>query len=381
MRPVIVGLGLAVLGLAPSACSDPISLDPSGARAEVVVTGLDAPVFVTSAPGDPSRLYVVEKAGRIRVVRDGALMAQPFLDIAGATSSGGERGLLGMAFHPDFETNRVVFVNHTNLDGDTRVLRYTASSADQVDAASEQVVVFVEQPYTNHNGGHLEFGPDGMLYIGLGDGGSGGDPDGHGQNRATLLGSMLRIDVSSLPYSVPADNPFVGTAGVAPETFAYGLRNPWRYSFDSATGDLWIGDVGQSRLDEISWATIADARGANFGWAIREGTRCYGADPCESAGLLMPIHEYGHDEGCSITGGYVYRGQAFPSLLGRYFYADFCDGWVRSFRRDGDRAIDHYDHTEDLGTIPSIVSFGQDYDNELYIVSLAGTVYRVTAPE
>ena len=373
-------LAIAV-GVAVSACSDPVSLDPSGARAEVVVTGLDAPVYVTAAPGDPSRLYVVEKPGRIRVVRDGELVAQPFLDITASTSSGGERGLLGLAFDPDFATNRFLFVNHTNLDGDTRILRYTASSADQADVASVQVVLEVGQPYSNHNGGHLAFGPDGMLYIGLGDGGSGGDPEGNGQNRATLLGSMLRIDVSSIPYTVPADNPFVGAAGVAPEIFAYGLRNPWRYSFDGATGELWIGDVGQNQLEEISWATLAVARGGNFGWAIREGTACYRTDPCESAGLIGPLHEYDHAEGCSVTGGYVYRGQAFPSLIGRYFYADFCDGWVRSFRRDGDVAIDHYDHSADLGTIARIASFGEDLDGELYIVSLAGSVYRVTAPE
>lgn len=324
---------------------------------------------------------MVEKPGRIRVVRDGVLLAQPFLDIASATSSNNERGLLGLAFHPEYPTNGYVYLNHTDLGGDTRILRFTAASADAVDSGSQQLVLEVDQPYANHNGGMIAFGPDGMLYVGMGDGGSGGDPDGHGQNRATLLGSLLRLDVSSLPYAIPPDNPFVGQAGVAPETFAWGLRNPWRFSFDRTSGDLWVGDVGQNVLEEISWASPSSARGGNFGWAIAEGSRCYPNDPCDMTGLIGPLHEYDHDDGCSVTGGYVYRGQASPALQGRYFYGDFCAGWVRSFRREGTSAVDHADHTDAFGAIASLASFGEDGAGELYVMSLNGTVWRIVGPD
>jgi glucose/arabinose dehydrogenase len=220
-----------------------------------------------------------------------------------------------------------------------------------------------------------------MLYIGMGDGGSGGDPLGHGQDRSTLLGAMLRIDVDGgLPYVVPADNPFVGDASAAPEIWAYGLRNPWRFSFDRQTGGLFIADVGQGNIEEVSYQSTASNGGENYGWNTMEGTECFSTSSCDSAGLVLPVHEYGHDEGCSITGGYVYRGLRAPSLAGRYFYADFCSTWIRSFRLDSGVAVDHFDHTQDFGEVSGISSFGQDALGELYVLTLSGTIYRVIEP-
>jgi glucose/arabinose dehydrogenase len=346
-----------------------------------VASGLDFPLYLTAPPGDMSRLFVVEKGGRIRVIRNDSLLAAPFLDLTGRVSTGGEQGLLGLAFHPAYAQNRVFVVNYTDTQGDTRIATFRAGALpDVADPASERVILAVDQPFANHNGGMLAFGPDGMLYAGLGDGGSGGDPQGNGQNRSVLLGKILRLDVADDGTAgVPADNPFAGQAGARPEIWSYGLRNPWRFSFDRATGDLYIGDVGQNELEEINASTDAAqfGRGANYGWNIVEGTDCFSpSSGCDRAGLSPPVLVYGHGQGCSVTGGYVYRGSAIPSLVGHYFYADYCAGWIRSFRLAGPAPADEREWTA-LRPGGQVPSFGEDAQGELYILSASGTVHRI----
>ncbi|HSH76612.1 MAG TPA: PQQ-dependent sugar dehydrogenase [Longimicrobiales bacterium] len=382
---------LLVLSFAALACSDPAApndpndpVDPDAPvdlALEVVAQGLASPLYLTAPRGD-DRLFVVERGGRIRIIEGGTVLGTPFLDVGGQIVDGGEQGLLGLAFHPQYAANGHFYVNYTDRSGDTRVVRYNVSADPNVaDATSALPILTVGQPFGNHNGGMIEFGPDGMLYVGMGDGGSGGDPQDHGQRPETLLGSMLRLDVDGgAPYAIPADNPFVGHPTTREETWAYGLRNPWRFSFDRGTGDLYIGDVGQNAVEEVSFQPSGSPGGENYGWRITEGTACY--DPpsgCSSAGLTPPIHEYGHDEGCSITGGYVYRGSALPDLVGRYFFADFCSTWIRSFVVVNGTAQGVQDHSPDVGPVASISSFGEDGNGELYVVSLGGTVYRVAA--
>ncbi len=348
-------------------------------RLERVVTGLDFPLLLTAPPRDDRRLFVVEKGGTIRIVEDGSLLATPFLDISSLVSDGSEQGLLGLAFHPDYDSNGRFFVNYTDEDGDTQVVRYEVSSDRNVaDPASAVPILSVDQPFANHNGGHLAFGPDGFLYIGLGDGGSGGDPRGNGQNRATLLGSMLRIDVDgAAPYAIPPGNPFVGLPDAKPEIWAYGLRNPWRFGFDRQTGDLYIGDVGQGAREEVN-AVAGSAAGVNYGWAAMEGLICSRSDGCDGRGYTPPVVEYPtHQDGtCSVTGGYVYRGQTIPALRGTYFYADFCAGFVRSFRLSGGAATEQaaWPSLVPGGNIPS---FGEDASGELYILTSGGAVYKI----
>jgi glucose/arabinose dehydrogenase len=346
-----------------------------------VAGGFRSPLDLQAAPGDRERLYVVEQGGRIQVVRSGQLAGTPFLDIASRISSGGERGLLGLAFHPQFATNRRLFVNYTDRQGDTHVAEFRAASADQADPQSERPLLFVSQPFANHNGGGLAFGNDGMLYIGLGDGGSGGDPFGNGQSLGTRLGKMLRIDVDrGTAYAVPSDNPFASRSGALPEIWAYGLRNPFRFSFDRATGDLYIGDVGQNRFEEVDVGVASRRGGENYGWNIMEGNSCYApASGCSMAGLTLPVLDYGHGDGCSITGGYVYRGCRMPGYAGTYFYGDYCAGFVRSFRLENGRAVDQRDWTSAIGRglIRNITSFGVDLDGEVYVVDYHGEVYRV----
>lgn len=374
-----------------SACSDLTRVEPDvgapvpatggGLALEVVAQGLRSPVFLTTPAGDVGRLFIVEKPGRIRIVRGDVLLPTPFLDIESEVSNDGERGLLSLAFHPNFASNGLFFINHTDIDGDTRIVRFSAAAgSDVADPGSALTVLGIPQPFANHNGGQIAFGPDGMLYVGMGDGGSGGDPFGHGQNRSTPLGSILRIDVDGgSPFAIPTDNPFVGDPDAAAETWVYGLRNPWRFSFDRLTGDLYIGDVGQSEVEEISVQSGSSPGGENFGWNTMEGSRCFGSNSCDASVLVAPVHEYTHSEGCSVTGGYVYRGTAIPSVVGRYFFADFCGDWIRSFRLEGDSGIDLMDHTTDLGPVSGISSFGEDALGELYIISIAGTVYRMVA--
>jgi glucose/arabinose dehydrogenase len=347
---------------------------------EEVAAGLAFPVALTAPANDP-RLFIVEKGGAIRVVREGTLLPAPFLDLSAKVSTGGEQGLLDLAFDPAYATSGRFFVHYTDVNGNTTVSSFHVSPADPdlADPATETVVFTTEQPFDNHNGGRLEFGADGMLYIGLGDGGSGGDPGGRGQSLADFLGDILRVDVlAGTGYTVPPDNPFAGRPDARPEVWSYGLRNPWRFTFDPATGDLYIADVGQSAWEEIDVATAAQGagRGANFGWNIMEGSHCYAATPCDTTGLVMPVLEYSHGEGCSISGGFVYRGAAIPALQGHYFYADYCQGWVRSIRLDNGQIAESLQWPT-LAPGGAVPAFGRDAAGELYVLSAEGRVFRI----
>jgi glucose/arabinose dehydrogenase len=375
--------------LAANGCiEDAVGPDPSDAVSvslEPVAQGLSSPVFLTAPAGDLERLFVVERGGEIRIVRHDSILPTPFLDVADRILAGGEQGLLGLAFHPDYAGNGRFFVNYTDTLGHTQIVRYQVSAdPDVADPGSALPILTVQQPYSNHNGGMLAFGPnDGMLYIGMGDGGSGGDPQNHGQNRMTVLGDMVRIDVDAgSPYTIPADNPFVGALSIANEIWASGLRNPWRFSFDAGTGDLYIADVGQSAREEVDFQPASSSGGENYGWRIMEGTRCYNpSSGCSTSGLTLPIYEYDHSDGCSITGGYVYRGSDYPVLQGRYFFADFCSTWLRSFAVVLGAAAGLQDHSATAGPVQGTSSFGQDGRGELYIVSLTqGTVKRIVSP-
>jgi glucose/arabinose dehydrogenase len=345
-----------------------------------VAQGLQFPLYLTAPPGDTHRLFIVEKGGAIRIVKDGILLPDPFLDLSDRVSTGSEQGLLGLAFTPDYGTSGGFVVHYTNTDGNTRVSLFRVSpDPDRADVETEALLFSAVQPFSNHNGGQILFGPDGYLYLGLGDGGSAGDPQGRAQDLAEPLGSILRLDVrAGAPATPPPDNPFVGTSGASPEIWSYGLRNPWRFSFDRSTGDLYIGDVGQGAWEEVDVSTAAagSGKGVNFGWNIMEGNHCYQDSSCDRSGLALPALEYGHDQGCAITGGYVYRGAAIPSLQGRYFYADYCQGWVRSFRyADGQTT-----QSEDWPTLRpggSIPSFGEDAAGELYVLSANGSVWKI----
>jgi hypothetical protein len=345
---------------------------------ERVVDGLDFPVWLTSPAGDP-RLFVVEKGGRVVIVEDGALLPQPFLDLRGQVSTGSEQGLLSLAFHPDYAANGRLFVNYTDPAGDTRIVEYRVSAdPGRADPGSARVVLAIDQPFSNHNGGLALFGPDGMLWIGTGDGGSGGDPQGNGQDLGTLLGKLLRIDMDGgEPYAVPGDNPFAGTPGARPEVWAYGLRNPWRFSFDRATGDLYVADVGQNRVEEVN-AVQGAGRGRNYGWNLTEGSRCFQpSEGCDREGLTLPVAEFDHGDGCSVTGGFVYRGSAIPELAGTYFYSDYCSGFVRGFRLQGGAAADERRWPELEPADHAVASFGEDSDGELYLLTAGGEVHRI----
>lgn len=339
------------------------------------------PVDLATPPGGDDRMFVVEKAGRIRILRDGAWLAEPFLDITNRTSSAGERGLLGLAFAPDYPTSGLFVVHYTNTAGDTRVSTWRVSTdPDRADPTSEQTILAVTQPFSNHNGGQIAFGPDGMLYIALGDGGSAGDPQNHAQNLNSLLGKLLRLRVlADGTAEIPADNPFVGQANRRGEIWSYGLRNPWRFSFDPASGDLYIADVGQNSLEEINVASAASGggRGVNFGWRIMEGTNCFiPSSGCPTAGLTEPAVVYGRSDGCSVTGGYVYRGAALGRYTGQYFYSDYCGRWVRSFQYHNGAVLSHAAFAE-LNPVGGITTFGVDGEGELWLATDAGRVYRI----
>ncbi|MFN2400677.1 MAG: sorbosone dehydrogenase family protein [Gemmatimonadaceae bacterium] len=344
-------------------------------RLEEVVSGLMNPLHL-SAPAGDARLFVVEQPGRIRIVKNGSLLPASFLDISNRVRSGGEQGLLSVAFHPRFAQNGYFYVNYTDLNGDTRVERYTAApGADVANQTSDKLILTIAQPYSNHNGGLVVFGEDGMLYIGMGDGGSGGDPHGHGQDRATLLGDLLRINVDAGdPYSIPADNPFRTTAGVRPEMWASGLRNPWRFAFDQTADLLYVADVGQNAWEEINVVSSRQG-GLNYGWNTMEGTHCFASNPCDRQGLTLPALEYDHSEGCSVTGGYVYRGQRISGLAGHYFYSDYCRGWIRSFRFAAGAVADQREWP--VANVGNVLSFGEDAVGELYVLSANGKVYRI----
>jgi glucose/arabinose dehydrogenase len=379
-------LGAAAGASACSSGTEATLAQGTGAHLQQVASGLSSPLYLTAPPGDLGRLFIVEQTGAIRIVKNGTLLAVPFLDISSQVLAGGEQGLLGLAFDPDYASTGRFLVHYTDLAGDTRLSSFqTSADPDIANAASEQVILTADQPYPNHNGGQVVFGPDGFLYLGLGDGGSQNDPEGRGQSLSDLLGSILRLDVhTGTPYSIPADNPFVGQAGIQPEIWSFGLRNPWRFSFDRATGDLYIADVGQNRFEEVDVASATEAlgKGANYGWKIMEGFHCLRADTCDQAGLTPPVFEYSHDQGCSITGGYVYRGTAIPTLQGLYFFADYCEGWVRSFRYTSGAAngwLSGNELTEWPTLRPggSITSFGEDAVGELYVLSSSGGVFKV----
>jgi glucose/arabinose dehydrogenase len=364
---------------------DPIQVtdDELTVSLELVADGLDQPLYLASPPGDAERLFVVEREGTIRIVRDAAVVSTPFLDLSDeVTTEGDEQGLLGLAFHPLYATNGYAYVNYTDTEGHTQIIRYTRSAnPDVADAASAFPILTIEQPVPNHNGGQLAFGPDGMLYIAVGDGGTGSSANG--QDFTTLLGSILRIDVDGgTPYAIPSDNPFVADASARPEIWAKGLRNPWRFSFDRTTGDLFIADVGEDLMEEISFQPASSDGGENYGWDTMEGSDCFNPPSgCVTTDLVLPIYEYEHSEGCSVTGGYVYRGSASPALAGRYFFSDFCGSWLRSFQAPGGVPANELDHADAAGPLAGVSSFGEDGAGELYVLSMfAGTVHRIVSP-
>ena len=353
----------------------------------VVTSGLASPVHLASPPND-DRLFVVEQPGRVRIIQNGSLLDTPFLDIDAKVMSGGEQGLLSIAFHPQYATNRHFYVYYTDNAGDIQVERYTASasSPNVADPASARPIINVPHPtHTNHNGGQLAFGPDGFLYIGTGDGGAGGDPPNNAQNRNVLLGKLLRLDVNpantTVAYSIPPGNPFVNQASARAEIWAYGLRNPWRFSFDRVANVLYIGDVGQNRREEVN-AVARDQAGLNYGWKIMEGTSCFlPMTSCDQAGLTLPVHEYNtQDNGnCAVTGGYAYRGNAIPEIAGLYFFTDYCGGGLRSFRFVNGAATQV--RTWSTAIPSSITSFGEDRHGELYLISHGGSIGKlVRAP-
>jgi glucose/arabinose dehydrogenase len=340
-----------------------------------------SPLGVVTANDGSGRLFVLSQNGQIWIVDDGRRSDTPFLDISDQISSGGERGLLGLAFHPGYPDDPHFYVDYTDPQGDTVVSAWTLSSdANVADGDSERVLLQVDQPFPNHNGGDLVFGPDGFLYVSLGDGGSGGDPQGNGQNRGTLLGKILRIDVDhpsgDRAYGIPGDNPFVGEGRARAEIWLTGLRNPWRMSFDRANGDLWIGDVGQGSFEEIDVVRAGDGGGLNFGWNTTEGFNCFRSANCDQDGLTPPVTEYTHDGNCSVTGGYVYRGQAHPELAGGYVFADYCSGRIWAIDSSADEVREP---PVVLESGRAISSFGEDEDGELYLTDHTGVLLRLNA--
>ncbi len=349
-------------------------------KAEPVVTGLSSPVDITYAGDGSGRLFIILQGGRI-VIFDGVqILSPPFLDITSLVSSGGERGLLGAAFHPNYGGNGFFYVSYTDSAGDSVIARYSESlDPNRADSTSGVILLTIPQPFSNHNGGQLHFGPDGYLYIGIGDGGSGGDPQNNGQDLGTLLGKIIRIDVDSgLPFTVPPDNPFVGIVGAREEIWSYGLRNPWRFSFDRLTGDMFIGDVGQGSWEEVDFQPANSTGGENYGWRLMEGNSCFNpAINCNNGTLTLPILVYDHSVGCSVTGGYLYRGSKNPNLNGLYLYGDFCSGLIWGAQEDG---LGGWNTTVLLDTNFSISTFGEDESGEIYFAHLSatdGAIYQV----
>ncbi|HEX8084592.1 MAG TPA: PQQ-dependent sugar dehydrogenase [Solirubrobacteraceae bacterium] len=375
----------------PAAASSPSSSSPEARDAQADgpvrlrrIGSFANPLFVTAPPGDRRRIFVVEQGGRIRVIRGGRTLRRPFLDVSAQIVSGGEQGLLGLAFAPDYARSRRFYVNFTNRSGDTRVVEYRTrrSNPNVADRGSARVVLRQDQPEANHNGGQVTFGPDGLLYVGLGDGGGGDDQHGergNAQDLGSMLGKLLRIDPrrsGRRPYRVPRSNPFVRRAGARPEIYSYGLRNPWRFSFDRETRDLTIGDVGQDAVEEIDFVPAGRGRGANFGWRPFEGNARNFRDE-DAPGHVPPVLTKSHDDGyCSITGGYVVRAPDLPALRGQYVYGDYCEGHVRAARLRAGGVSD--DRELDLPGVGSLSSFGEDAQGRIYVTSLDGPVYRLT---
>ena len=395
-RPRLVGALAALLllvttvagtGQAAQDAPDDAAFVPEDFRVglEPVASGLAGPLHATSAGDGSGRIFIVEKAGTVRILQDGQVLETPFLDITDRVGSdGSEQGLLSVAFPPDFAESGLFYVDYTDAAGDSMVARFSVTEDPNVaDAASEATILRQEQPFPNHNGGLLLFGPDGYLYVGFGDGGSQGDPNGNGQSLETWLGKILRIDVDAAnapadqPYAIPDDNPYVDDANALPEIWAYGLRNPWRFSFDRENGDFYVADVGGTQIEEVNHRPADDLGGENYGWDIREGTSCHEQDPCDVEGGVDPVTEYTHDFGCSVTGGYVYRGSAFPDLQGVYIFADYCSGLIWGMGRDADGA---WVRSEPIETGFALASFGEDEAGELYVTDFGdGVLYRVVA--
>ncbi|HEX2485179.1 MAG TPA: PQQ-dependent sugar dehydrogenase [Myxococcota bacterium] len=386
-------LGLLATALAASA--------PAAAIPVVrVASGLSSPIYAASPPGDP-RLFIVERGGVIRILEGGAILPTAFLDIHERVDTGGEGGLLSIAFAPDYATSRAFYVYYTT-DGNpmtSRISRFRANAANpnvaDDDPTQEKILLSVNQPETNHKGGTVAFGPDGMLYMGFGDGGGQFDPGERAQDPTTLLGKMIRLDVAFAQftddYAIPDDNPFVGPDGIDDEIWAIGFRNPFRFSFDRETGDLYVGDVGQNTTEEIDFEPAGLPGGRNYGWDVMEGTNCVeapdpGEPPCNDPSLVLPVHEYGHGQGLSVTGGVVYRGSRVPELEGHYLFADYSANKVWSFEPDGVGGIvgDVVDRTSELapdqGAIGGVVAFGEDADGDVYLVDLGGEVFHVPEP-
>lgn len=356
--------------------------NPSGYEWRPVVDGLERPVGIANAGDGSSRLFILEQPGVIRIFQDGRLIPDPFLDIRDQVGCCGERGLPGLAFHPDYVNNGFFYINYIDLNGNTIIARFQVSEGpNRADHGSETRVLGVEQPFPNHNGGAVVFGPDGYLYLGLGDGGSAGDPLGNAQNTNVLLGKILRVDVNASirgeggsPYTIPVDNPFIQGGG-APEVWAYGLRNPWRFSFDRLTGDLYIGDVGQGSWEEIDYLPAPLGGGVNFGWNYREGAHPYsGLEVPPGLELIEPVAEYDHSFGISVTGGYVYRGERLPEWSGIYLYGDYGSGLIWGLFRD---QSGNWQNNLLFQTGTTITSFGEDEAGELYFVSYDGVLYRL----
>lgn len=372
-----------------------------------IASGFTKPVYVCQPTGEHERLFVLEQKGIINIIKNGKRVRKPFADlrdrIHNSIFPGDERGLLGLAFHPNYQENGFVFVNYTDEDDHTIVSRFNVSDdPDKLDEDSEKVLIKLKQPFSNHNGGHMDFGPDGYLYISVGDGGKWGDPYDHAQNIKTLFGSILRIDVDNGdPYSIPSDNPFINDPNAKGEIWMYGLRNVWRFSFDRETGDVYLGDVGQDLWEEIDFVSSEEAGGQNFGWRVMEGNHCYYPKVnCNPIGIL-PIIEYPNDanymktlmgmdepnmDGCSVTGGYVYRGSAMPSLQGTYFFADYCSGNIWTFKEENGKAVDFQNRTDEINLAGGkwtnyISSFGEDNEGELYIVDYNEAIYKLVPRE
>jgi glucose/arabinose dehydrogenase len=345
---------------------------------QLLYSGFTSPVHIANAGDGSNRLFVVEQPGEIIIIDGDSIIPTPFLDITSKVLFGGERGLLSVAFPPDYSNKGYFYVSYTRKPDGTSVVsrfRVDPDNADLALALSEEIILTVNQPYSNHNGGQIAFGPDNFFYIGFGDGGSGGDPDGNGQNTSTLLGKILRIDVESgnNPYSVPDSNPFVGQAGYSPEIWALGLRNPWRFSFDRQNGDLFIADVGQNSWEEIDFQSHTSSGGENYGWNIMEGAHCFDAEPCDQSNLILPVFEYDHTQGFSITGGFVYRGTQFGGMHGIYYFGDYVNGKVWGLQMINEE----WESRLLLDTAINISSFGESEDGKLLIIDINGNIYEI----
>ena len=368
----------------------------------LIANGFKKPLFITSDPKNSKILYVVEQAGKIIIINNGEKLNEPFLDITDRVvppgRPGDERGLLGFAFHPNYDKNKKFYVNYINNDGYTIVSEFSAQSSLVANSLSERIVFSLEQPYRNHNGGHMQFGPDDYLYVSIGDGGKSGDPLNAGQDLNTLFGKIIRIDVNKVPYGIPKSNPYYGQENKRGEIWAWGLRNVWRFSFDSEIGDIYYGDVGQNKWEEINYEPYNSKGGVNYGWRVMEASKCYKPEKnCDERGLTPPIHEYPNDanymvilgggsqtnsDGCSVTGGYVYRGKKIEALNGYYIFGDYCSGNIWTFKVVNDKATELKNRTEEINLANAefttyISSFGEDADGELYIVEYNGGIYKI----